>query len=92
MAQPTVHLDAQHRAHVYLEAGSGGPDHDVLIESMRPIVEGFCLTCFDDWRATAVASRKARACQVMAGYLGTVNRDRRLAADLRAHVESLTPL
>ena len=89
MATSVVHLDAGNRPSVVLAAAFDAPDHHILLEELRPVVRGFCTTCFQDWEGNSAAARKARACAVMVAYLGWVNRDRRMAVDLRSQVDAL---
>lgn len=85
----TVHIDHVGRPRIYLGHGDDGPVHCVVLESVQPIVEGFCETCFGDHGETGIAGRKARSCAVMVQYLSLVNRDRPARTRLIAEINEL---
>jgi hypothetical protein len=64
------------------------PNHRVILESVEPIVRGFCETCFEEWFDTPAAGRKARACEVMVRFLADLNRDRKARTELIGEVEA----
>lgn len=71
----------------------GAPAHNVLLESLRPVVMGFCLTCFEGHMgAEHRAARKARCCDLMVGYLSAVNRDRAMRNRLEQELQRVHDL
>lgn len=86
MAAGSVHIDRRGRPRLYLAVSMDAPTHRVILESVEPIVRGFCETCFDDWADSPAAGRKARACEVMVRFLADLNRDRRSRNELVTEV------
>ncbi len=69
------------------------PRHEVLLESLRPTVEGFCITCFEARLSERTcAARKARSCDPMVAYLSRINRERTLRNHLLAELERVQQL
>ena len=89
MAARGVTLDDRLRPRLCLAQSPDGPDHRIIIEAVRPTVRGICASCYDDWRGSQIAERKARSCSLMVAYLSEVNRDRRMAAELQHAVDEL---
>jgi len=87
VAAGSVHIDRRGRPRLYLAASLDAPDHRVILESVEPIVRGFCETCFEDWSDSPAAGRKARSCDVMVRFLAGLNRDRASRARLADEVE-----
>ena len=79
-----IGFDEYTRPRVTLRSGSGPDDtHAVILESIRPTVTGFCVTCFERrLRDSSCAARKARSCDVMVAYLSHINRDRSMRVEL----------
>ena len=89
MRPDVVCIDRAGRPHITLGRGEVGPTHDVILEETRPVVQGFCQTCFDA-HPSENPGRKARNCSLMVAYLSMVNRDRVMRDELLAEVERQT--
>ncbi|MDH3498785.1 MAG: hypothetical protein OEM97_01565 [Acidimicrobiia bacterium] len=82
--RPLVMLTSRHQV---------TPVHTVLLESLRPVVVGFCRTCFEGHMgAEHRASRKARSCDLMVAYLSAVNRDRAMRTRLEDELQRVHDL
>lgn len=89
-----VGFDEYNRPLVTLAAAdSEALRHEVLLESLRPTVIGFCITCFEaQLQVGACAARKARSCGPMVAYLSQLNRDRKLRSRLFGELERVRQL
>lgn len=89
MKSDALLVDDAGRPHLYLDAGETGVTHEVVLERMRPVVEGFCVTCHAGHADPRRAVRRARSCSAAVAYLSLVNRDRRLRTELAQRAEQL---